>query len=68
MSAMDAIADAVADTRLPWPLRQSPALVRLRAALMAQRPEREAIEEVCDRLLAPLCTGTEAGDTTGSTA
>ncbi|MEI7465218.1 MAG: hypothetical protein WCJ87_07730 [Burkholderiales bacterium] len=68
MNAMDTIENPPADTRLPWPLRQSPTLARLRAALAAQRPGREAIEEVCDRLLAPVSTGAEAGDTTGSTA
>jgi len=68
MNAMDASANAAVGTHLPWALRQSPALVRLRAALLAQRPERDVIEEVCDRLLAPLSPGAEGGDTTGSDA
>lgn len=63
---MPTLSSEAADTLLPGPLRRNPTLVRLRARLLAQRPERGAVDEVCSRLL----TAASADDlaTTGPTA
>lgn len=56
-----------ADTLLPGPLRRNPTLVRLRTCLLAQRPERDAVDEVCSRLLTPASAGADDLATTGPT-
>jgi len=55
MNAMHTVASDCADALLPTSLQRHPALVRLRACLMAQRPGRESVDAVCSRLLCQAC-------------
>ncbi len=59
MNAIRTLSSEAADTLLPGPLRWNPTLVRLRACLLAQRPDRDAVEEVCSRLLTPARSGAD---------
>jgi len=64
---MPTLSSEAADTLLPGPLRRNPTLVRLRACLLAQRPERGAVDEVCSRLLTAASADADDLATTGPT-
>jgi len=68
VTAMHMLSSDAADTLLPGPLRRNPTLVRLRACLLAQRPERDAVDEVCSRLLTPASAGADDLAAIGPTA
>jgi hypothetical protein len=66
MNAMHIDASDRVEGLLPGSLRRHPALVRLRACLLAQRPTRESVDAVCDRLLIPVSDGAEEPTATSS--
>ncbi len=68
MNALRVVASARVESLLPRSLRQHPALVRLRASLLAQRPARESVEAVCDRLLTPVGDASDVPAATGAAA
>jgi hypothetical protein len=59
VNAVRTLSSEAADTLLPGPLRRNPTLVRLRACLLAQRPELGSVDEVCSRLLTPASSGAD---------
>ena len=66
MNAQPTVAGEHPEASLPAALQQHPALVRLRACLQAQQPDRDTVDAVCNSLLRPEQPAADSPDHTGS--